>query len=291
MKLNRRNILKGIGISATSSSIVSTAAASGTRDEEGGLEITEMSEYETYQNLSNVLDLDPFVEMREFLLEERQSRLRLWDTDGYRATVPDDEDRIKVIKVPIDNFESDDGMLTVTIFPDNELMITANLSDETYRSGSIISESGSDDRTTSSTESDAHTAAGDHDVMTLEQWTEKATEQVDADPVSAMGGPDCAQKAVLEWDSSVPGWVCEVVFILGSVTVIVFPEPSSSAAGIAAITITATSGGCTAAYKIQNNTDTDLSRYTICLTYDCGGWGSLPTPYCTPVLRAYAGEW
>nr|WP_152417756.1 hypothetical protein [Haloferax larsenii] len=139
--------------------------------------------------------------------------------------------------------------------------ISATVGTEVYKSGpSIVS-----DDDVKSQDPDLK----EYSIITGQEWTDQLTEGSN-NSIGTYSSCDFTWDYELGTDATPPNWMCEAVFVLGGLALTVIPEPGSSAAGVATLTITAASGGCTVAYTIEDETGIDLgATITVCMNSSC----------------------
>jgi FtsH-binding integral membrane protein len=102
------------------------------------------------------------------------------------------------------------------------------------------------------------------------EWTSQLETTSESGPITTQNDCDFTWEYEFGTDGSPPNWVCEAVAYLGGVVLTVYPEPTTSAAGIATIAITTASGGCTVAYTIEDETEINLGATVgVCLNSSC----------------------
>lgn len=228
--------------------------------------------------------------MRSFLKKEKGTNVRPSDFKGYKVS-----DREGTITATSSQSDHDFVLLRTPVSPDeeevtgfviriqnNDVYVTATVDNTPYKSNPLTVEK------KSGFIAQNKTPEG-YDIVTSSELSRHESQRT-KDPVDtgfqiAASGVDCIESVTLSLTSDyVPNWLCELVYYMGGISLVLYPEPTSSATGIRIITITATSGGCSVSHTIED--ETGISSFTICYEGNDRYMDGI-RPICTPQFTAY----
>ena len=275
---NRRKILRSIGITTIAASGltgVGTAAGAGNDGQDNGLfEIEEISHSERSQYIGEAWSSEEVKEIRKFLRKEKDVRYTPSDFDGYGVyrtnSGKSGEYDFILLKTPVENHHD----LTVRI-GDGGVDATATVGDNVYWSHPLTIENGDD------FESRKKEPEG-YRITTAQILQDELVERGMELPSNCSG----TSATITLGTDSIPNWLCELVFVVGGITLTVLPEPTTTAAGVGTLTITAAGGGCVVTHTIEDETAVDPNvDVVICQEMQCGWTGFVYT--CWPTFSAW----
>lgn len=271
-EMNRRMILQAIGGSAFAASAIAGGASAEESSDENkglGLERTKLAEPVRNQKISDIWGADPVREMRTFLKKERDISVTPNDLDAFLVESSEGNASFHLFRTPLEEAGSREVDFVVRDLEDGA-RVSATIGNDLYNSGPEVSQQG--------LESDSPELEGYEIVTGVEWYNQPALEgssqlKTDSDStVTTAAAPSCdfTWNYAFGLDAAPPNWVCEAVAYLGGVALIVYPEPTTSVGGVAVITITVASGGCSVAYTIEDETGINLgATVVVCLNSAC----------------------
>ncbi|WP_396611141.1 hypothetical protein ACH9L7_13100 [Haloferax sp. S1W] len=264
----RRTLLRRIAGStiATGAFAGSAAAHESSDDKQPGLGLDiEKQEVSVRDNqLGSVWSTDPVKEMRKFLRKEHDIKIVPNDLDTYLVK-PSDKPSDKqngflLHRTPLSN-ETDLEADFVIRDHEDGTYTSSTVGIDVYKSGPSIV--GNDD--IKSQDPDLK----EYNIITGQEWTDQLA-KISNNSIGTYSSCDLTWDFEFGTDAQPPKWVCEAVFIVGGVTLAILPEPTSTAAGVATLSIYVTSGGCALTQKIEDNTEIDLgATVTLCMNSSC----------------------
>lgn len=261
---DRRSVLKGVGaVGAAGIASGGFAGVASADDSVLGMDAEELGRQDATDAFKSALATESGTDIREFLVEKRAS-LEPSGLQGYAVDPAADVPRHNVLTVPVQSGTGDDGLLSVRLF-DDTASATALLGNQSYRSNPGIRKE------------------LDEDVVSVDRWVTYKRNHVETQDVSAqisVGLDECLQA-----DPHDDCYILGGIAFLGAVTLVVIPEPSSSAAGaaytgaVAAETLVGGSAGACAFTKIIDEhiaTWCNYSAIELCLDWSTSiGWSGV----------------
>ena len=260
----RRKLIKCIGGSAfagTAFSGVASASESDNFDDRLGLKRTKQDASIRDQQIGKVWSAEPVKEMRSFLKKEYNITVTPSDLDAYIIESSEGNASFRLFRTP---FEEEKDIKADVVIRDLEdgTHVSATIGTNVYKSSPSITNNGDNQSRSSELE--------EYGIITGQEWSDNLDINSDSNSITTQNNCDFTWDYPLGLDDTPPNWVCEAVFYLGGLALAVYPEPTTSGLGIAIITITAGSGGCSVAYTIEDETEVNLgATIIVCLETSC----------------------
>lgn len=229
--------------------------------------------------------------MRRFLQDETGIDISPTDIEGYRVDITGpSEDEFIHLKSSVESVGGNDVYFVANLH-NGRVLTSATIGNNIYRSSQSMNQSQVDAMS-------AHGQEGEiremeprgYGLVDSTEYAKRENEaSVDNGGVRTLAHDDCQVSVILPIGTDyIPEWLCQLVSVVGGITLSIYPEPTSTYAGIGVLTLTATSGGCTVAHTFEDETGTDLSGgITVCFDggYTCY-WDNIP-PTCQPNLSSW----
>lgn len=263
-ELIRRKLLKSIGGSAFAATAFAGAgsAKESSDDDPGlGLKRTKLDASVRNRQIGKIWSDDPVKEMRLFLKKEHDITVTPSNLDAFVVESSEGNASFRLFRTPFGEEHDLEADFVIRDLEDGA-RVSATIGTDVYKSSPSITSSEGIQSRSSKLEG--------YDIITGLEWSG----QLEVDPndsiTTAQNNCDFTWLYPLGLDNAPPNWVCEAVAYLGGIVLVVYPEPTTSAAGVATITTTAASGGCAVAYTIEDETGVNLgATVVVCLNSSC----------------------
>lgn len=257
---DRRSVLKTVGAAGIAGvGLTGVVSAEQTALVEETVELEGKDAISAYRS---ALSTDSGKAIREFL-DDKSASLDSSRLEGYIVEPAGDAPRHKVLDVPIESVNREDGLLSVRLFDDNA-SATVLLGESSYRSNPGIRKE------------------LEEDVVPVERWVTYKQENLEEETQRVSTQISVGLDECVTADPHDDCYILGGIAFLGAVTLVVVPEPSSTAAGaaysgaVAAEALLGTSGGACAFTKVIDEhiaTGCNYSEIELCLDWSSSvGW-------------------
>lgn len=275
----RRRLLKGIGGSAIAATTFSGNAI-GQGDSKNasdglGIKIEKRSSQVQPNQMSGLWSEGPVKEMRKFLRKERDVKITPTDLVEYEVEMIDKGESFRLFRTKFTEENQAEADFLVRVQGD-VIYTSSTVGTDVYKSSTSII----DDRQIQSSKPELE----EYDIISGKEWSsrqksktgkkDKGVKEIAAQSANTEVSCDFAYAHFIGTDLYPPQWMCEAVFVLGSITLILTPEPATTAAGATALATatfaTAASGGCYLTYVIEDGADIDMGvSAVLCMNTEC----------------------
>lgn len=247
--LNRRNLLKRIGIAGGSVSALSGVSA-GESDSDGGFDKEKLTKGKAIQHYRKALSTEPVKEMKSFL-DEKDAKVEFKSITGSRVTQPSGREFV-AIQAGLSGL-GEYAQLTVHAF-EKTATATAIIGGDAYKSNPDIVRSGK-----YSTQEDSP------DVMPVKEWYEQTETK---DQGVSIQSRDCEYGGTFDVGGPACDFISGISVLAGSVFAVI-PEPGSTIIGTALIS-GVLAGSCTASEAIDDILGgCNFTKIGICVQSSC----------------------
>lgn len=262
-EIMRRKLLKSIGGSAFAATAFSGAtSAKGSSDSDTGLgfNITKLDTSTRDQQIGEVWSAPPVKEMRSFLKKEHDIVVTPNDLEAFIVESSESDASFHLFRTPFEGENSLEADFVVRDLGDGA-HASATVGTDVYKSTPSV---------TSGEGIQSHSPELEgYDIITGLEWSERKDVSSN-DEITIQNNCDFSWEFRLGLNTSPPYWLCEAVSILGGLALTVLPEPTTSAAGVATLSLTAAGGGCTIGYTIEDKTGVDVgTNVVVCMNTSC----------------------